>query len=131
MELKVKTDKRIQKPKTNEWLKQIRLLDAVTYGPRGAQKTLAQEWGCTSSNLSKKLVQAHKNRDGCYQQRIVPPTATVSKDPHLIITRMKYLRSLWEIELTPDNMTVEEMEEECRKLRQQSSDRLKAQFNKE
>ncbi len=129
VELKVKTDKRIQKPKTNEWLKQIRLLDAVTYGPQGARKTLAEEWEVTYNNLVKKHLRAEINRDAGYK-RMVPPIATASKDPHLISARIKYLRSLWKIELT-DNMTIEEMEEECRKLRQQSLARFKAQFNKE
>lgn len=54
--MQLRSEKKGRNPgaKQKEWQKQLRLLDAEMYGDTNSRSILAEEWGCTPSNLAKK-----------------------------------------------------------------------------
>lgn len=132
IELQIKTKNRISKPKKIEWQRQLRLLDAIKYGPRDARKLLAKEWHLQINSLSKKLITAIRNREAGFLTIVSSEKSTLNSDPKNVASQIELTRSLSKIELAFDkDIDPNGRHCEAERIKQEGLKRLRTKLKKQ
>ncbi len=125
-------DTRAKSAKPGEWLRQLRLLDAEGKFDlnrqgmpwRSAKEALAEEWEFTLSNLSRKFLEAKKNRDSGYRNISAMPDPYLSGAEYSSML-LELTRSWGQVKLTNEKLSIRKLQLKDRALKEKALKNIK------